>query len=215
MLEIKSWFMENLSLELSHEKLALLQKHMELVLHANESFNLTAITDRHEFIVKHIIDSMTLVPLLPKNCELVDVGTGAGFPGVVLKIICDEVNLTLLEAKRKKVDFLQEALHQLELEAHVVHGRSEEWTRNNTKRFDVVTARAVGRLDKLVKSSFPLVKAGGVLLAMKGPDVTGELEEAQETIKRFGGVVEDVKRLSLPGGHGRSVVIIAARGELG
>ena len=215
MLEIKSWLMENLSLELSHEKLALLQKHMELVLHANESLNLTAITDRNDFTVKHIIDSMTLVPFIPKNCELVDVGTGAGFPGVVLKIVCDQVSLTLLEAKRKKADFLQEALRKLELEAKVIHGRSEELARTDVKRFDVVTARAVGRIDKLVKSSFPLVKAGGVLLAMKGPDVASELEKAQGVIKRYGGLVEDVTRLTLPGGYGRTVVAISAKGDFG
>ena len=205
---VNIWRKNNLETELSNEKLTLLEKYMELVLHANESLNLTAITARHDFIVKHIIDSMTITPYLPKNCDLIDVGTGAGFPGVVVKIACDGLQLTLLEGKEKKVKFLKDALGKIELEAEVLHGRSEELPCTSTKRFDVVTARAVGRLDKLAKSCLPLVKQGGVLLAMKGPYVDDELQEASGVIKRQKGEVAFVKKLHLPGGDGRTIVVI-------
>ena len=265
---MNDWLRQNLACEITDEKFNVMEKYMELVLYANKSLNLTAITDRRDFFVKHIIDSLTLSEFVQKNCELLDVGTGAGFPGVVLKIAHDGINLTLLEAKKKKVDFLTYALGAIGVCATVIHGRSEELVHSSKRKqsvvlstekkitfrrdlrllatentekiledvfrreympnskmhlpigkssekaplhphqFDVVTARAVGRLDKLVKSCFPLVNAGGVLLAMKGPDVCAELDEAQGVIKRLGGLVQDVRKLNLPGGDGRTIVVI-------
>ena len=207
---IKKWLRDHLNIEICEKKLDLLMEHKNIVLEKNKFMNLTAITDENEFITKHIIDSFTLLPLIPNSSEVIDVGTGAGFPGVVLKIMREDIKMYLMDSKKKRVDFLEETLKNLEISGVIlIHGRSNEWVNKNQKRFGVCTARAVADLGKLVSLTFPLLRKGGFLLAMKGPDVQEEMNKAKPIIKMFGGFIADITPFEIDRGIKRSVVKIA------
>ena len=208
---IKCWLKTRLGLFISDEKLDLLLKFKNIVLEKNKELNLTAITDDFEFCVKHIIDSLTLLPHIPPSSEVVDVGTGAGFPGVVLKIMRDDIKLCLIDSTKKKIDFLHDALKRLNMaDIDLIHTRSEQWAKSNAKRYDICTARAVAELPKLVGYTLPLLKKGGCLLAMKGPGVQSEIQKAKPAIQKHGGVIEDVFTYMLPEGLTRNIVVIRA-----
>jgi 16S rRNA (guanine527-N7)-methyltransferase len=176
--------------------------------------NLTAITDEAEFAVKHFIDSLTLMPWLPAGAKVLDVGTGAGFPGVPLKIARPDIKLTLMDSLRKRIFFLRETVDGLKLEdVTCLHARAEEFIRKpeHKERYDICTARAVARLTGLVGYTLPFVKPGGLLLAMKGADVTDELNEARPVIKKLGGAVTEVKPVEIGMGITHTVVVIGKR----
>ena len=206
---VSMWLQENLGIAPTGEQLRKLEMHKSLVLAKNEVMNLTAITDDWEFDVKHIIDSLALLPLIPHGSSVVDVGTGAGFPGVALKIMRSDISVCLMDSRRKKVDFLREVLDALGIsDAEFAHARSEEWAKKNPRRFDICTARAVAELGKLAGYALPLLKPGGLLLAMKGPDIADELAKAEPAIKKHGGSVEYIKRYEIDEGVWRSVVAV-------
>ncbi|MCL2604659.1 MAG: 16S rRNA (guanine(527)-N(7))-methyltransferase RsmG [Defluviitaleaceae bacterium] len=179
---------------LTKDQLHLLSRFQELVLEKNKKMNLTAITSDEDFAVKHFIDSFTLLSFLPQGkFSLLDIGTGAGFPGVPLKIARPDLHLVLLDSVGKRIDFLQDALETLGVKAEYLHTRAEDIPRLLPGvLFDVITARAVARLDKLCKYALPLLDTDGIFLAMKGPDVADELEEAADALKKYGGVVREV-----------------------
>ena len=206
---VSAWLRSNLRLDISDQKMSLLTEFKNIVLEKNKVMNLTAITDDHDFAVKHIIDSLTLLPLIPHGSEVIDVGTGAGFPGIVLKITRDDIELSLMDSRKKRMDFLAEAVHMLNLrDIRLINARSEEWAKENPDRFDICTARAVAELNKLVVYTLPLLKKGGCLLAMKGPDVRDELYKAKPAIKKLGGEVVDIKTYDIAEGVKRSVISI-------
>ena len=208
---ISSWLNYNLKIDICENKLQLLTEFKNMVLEKNKVMNLTAITDDYEFTIKHIIDSLTLLPLLPYGSDVVDVGTGAGFPGIPLKIMRDDICLFLMDSRKKRVDFLHETVRKLNLtNIRPINARSEEWAKKNLERFDVCTARAVAELNKLVPYTLPLLKKGGCLLAMKGPDVNDELHKAKPAIKKYGGEVIDIKTYEIAEGVKRSIIVIAS-----
>ena len=210
---VKDW-LEGQGINLPDATFAQMAQFQSLVLTANQTMNLTAITSDEDFAVKHFIDSLSLLPLLPKaqagrKLTLLDVGTGAGFPGVPLKIARDDLDLTLLDGTRKRLDFLQGALDKLGLSAECLHARAEELPRLHPHRkFDIVTARAVARLDKLVAYALPLVAPGGYFFAMKGPDVTQEIEDARAVLKKHGAKIEKTVVVELALGLTHTVIII-------
>jgi len=169
-----------------------------LVLEANQYLNLTAITDPQDFAVKHIADSLSLLPHLPPPCEsrtlrLLDLGTGAGFPGVPIKIARPDIQLTLLDSTRKKLTFLETALAKLHIEAHFIHARAEELPRlQKIDPYDIITARAVAPLKKLITYALPLLAPSGTFLAMKSREVAQEITEAQPALKKHGGKVAEI-----------------------
>jgi 16S rRNA (guanine527-N7)-methyltransferase len=173
----------------------------------NRRFNLTAITDREGVLVRHFLDSLSCLQALPpadlaSGARVIDVGTGAGFPGLPLKIVCPEIRLTLLEATRKKVTFLQHLVDVLELqEAHVVHGRAEELGRHadHRERYDWAVARAVAEMPTLVEYLLPLVRVGGAALAQKGEDAAAEVHGADASIVTMGGRVRQLVPVELRG----------------
>ncbi len=173
----------------------------------NRNVNLTAITDPEGILVKHFLDSLSLAPLLTERAaglsgalSLVDVGTGAGFPGVPLAIVCPSLRLTLLDSLQKRLTFLDSLCRELGIPAALVHARAEEAGRKPELReqFDVATARAVAGLPVLCEYLLPLLKPGGQMIAMKGPDGETELADAARAIALLGGRSGMAKRLTLP-----------------
>ena len=189
------------------------EKYMRLVVEWNEKINLTSITDEDEFIVKHFYDSLTLLSAIDikEGAKIIDVGTGAGFPGIPLKIARPDIQLTLLDSLNKRLVFLQEqVLKTLELEAEIIHGRAEDISKNENYReqFDIATSRAVANLSSLSEYCIPYVKVGGFFVSMKGPDSNEEIKNAERAVKILGGKYDMVENLTLPDGSGRSIVVI-------
>ena len=173
------------------------EKYMNLLLEWNEKINLTAITKPEEVKVKHFEDSLTCLKsgYIKDGDRVVDVGTGAGFPGLPIKIENNTVKLTLMDSLNKRINFLKEVSSQLNLDTQCIHIRAEEAGKNKFYRgkYDVAVSRAVARLTVLAEYCLPLVKKGGYMLAMKGKDIEAELEEAKPLIKLLGGQVKEVQ----------------------
>lgn len=186
----------------------------DLVLETNQKMNLTAITSEADFAVKHFADSLSLLPFLPPMKEgytysLLDIGTGAGFPGVPLKIVRPDLRLTLLDGTRKKIDFLAAALDKLGIAASCIHARAEDLPRLMPGAiFDIVTARAVGLLKELAAYALPLTAPGGKFLAMKGPDVSREIKEAASALDKHRGTVERIAPVELAPGMIHTIIVI-------
>ena len=171
--------------------------YMKLLLEWNEKINLTAITDPDEIVKKHFEDSLTCLKTgcVKENASVIDVGTGAGFPGVPLKIERDDIKLTLMDSLNKRINFLKTLCSELEIEADCIHARAEEAGKNKTYReqFDVAVSRAVANLSSLSEYCLPFVKKGGFFLAMKGKDIDEELNTALPLIERLGGKLKEVQ----------------------
>lgn len=190
-------------------------EYKELLLEWNKKMNLTAITDDDGILVKHFLDSLSVAPFLPltKNgLYIADVGSGAGFPGIPLKIALDETELLLIDSLNKRINFLREVITVLELSgATAVHMRAEEAGRNPLcrERFDVCVSRAVAALPLLAEYCLPLVKNGGIFIAMKGPSADGEITEAGAAIKAQGGEIFEIRKITLPFSDiARSIILI-------
>ena len=197
---------------LSDQQLAAFERYAELLVEWNQKMNLTAITEPEEIAVKHFVDSLMLLKYidLPENGSLIDVGTGAGFPGIPIKIYSPSVRVTLLDALNKRINFLDAVSKELGQENRCLHLRAEEGGRKPELReqFDVATARAVASMTALAEYCLPYVKVGGIFAALKGFEIESELEEAKPAIKLLGGKVERVEQYTLAGELKRSVVVI-------
>ena len=188
------------------------QTYLELLLEWNEKMNLTAITDPAEVQEKHFLDSLTLLTCckIKEGAKVIDVGTGAGFPGIPLKILRPDIQLTLLDGLNKRLVFLGEVCSALGMEAERVHKRAEEAGLDKKMResFDVATARAVAPLNILSEYCLPLVKMKGFFLAMKGPGAQEELEQAEHALDVLGGTDRKIVSLTLPTAGERNIVIV-------
>ena len=176
-----------LGLELNDDKIQTLCRFGEAVVEQNKVMNLTAITEPDQVAKLHLLDSISLLTLMDlKGKKVVDVGCGAGFPGVPVKIACPEADLTLLDSLGKRMHRLEEVLPTLGVEAKCVTARAEEAVTSCRESYDVATSRAVARLNILLELTAPYVKVGGNVLAMKGTAAMEELEEAKKAIKILG-----------------------------
>ena len=177
--------------------------YAQLLVEWNEKMNLTAITEPEEIVTKHFVDSLYGIPYIPQNASLVDVGTGAGFPGVPLKIARPDISLTLLDSLNKRLTFLDAVAEALTLtDTETVHLRAEEGASHGSfyrEEFDVATSRAVAQLNVLAEYCLPYVKVGGVFLAYKGGDVAEEVKNAKNAIRTLGGDTEDIVPYTIPG----------------
>lgn len=186
--------------------------YMNLLLEWNEKINLTAITNPEEIILKHFIDSMTIAKYIDKNLRLIDVGTGAGFPGIPLKIIREDIEITLLDSLNKRVNFLNEVINQLGLtKIQTIHSRVEDFGQDKKYRekFDCATSRAVANLATLAEYLMPLVKSNGVCISMKGSNVEEEIQESKKAISVLGGKIENREEFQLPKSNiDRNIIII-------
>ena len=195
-----------------------LSKHLAMVVEWNERINLTAITNEREMVLKHVIDSASALALvrLGHGTSLLDVGTGAGFPGVVLKCIQPATRVVLLESLNKRCTFLQavgeEIVRNLEPQGgyEVLWGRAEDSGRNPQYRgrFDVVVARAVAELRVLAEYCLPFCRVGGVFLAMKGPAAVEEISAAERAVTTLGGVIAETREVHLPEEAGTRTLIL-------
>lgn len=194
-------YVEELGIKLSKEQAEMFFNYMNLLLEWNEKINLTAITEEKEVIVKHFVDSLTIAKYIPEGASLVDVGTGAGFPGIPLKIIREDLKITLLDSLQKRINFLDVVIKELNLEnIETIHARVEEFGKNSKYResFEVATSRAVANLSTLTEYLLPLVKVGGIAICMKGSSIEEELETSKKAINVLGGKVSNVFEFDLP-----------------
>ncbi len=192
--------LQKLPLCLSQESQNTLCAFGSAVIEQNKVMNLTAITQPEQVAKLHLLDCVTLLTLEDfRGKTLIDVGCGAGFPGVPVKIACPEVKLTLLDSLGKRVHWLEEILPTLGVEAQCIVGRAEEAIQGRREQYDYATSRAVARLNILLELTAPYVKVGGKVLAMKGTAAQEELEEAKTAIKKLGLAVEKVQQFPIDG----------------
>ena len=179
------------------------QRYYELLMEWNEKINLTAITEPREVAVKHMLDSLAGLDekRMSGDAGIIDVGTGAGFPGIPLKIFQPNLRLTLLDSLNKRVKFLQTVVEELGLQdVKCVHGRAEEAARKDFREgFDIAVSRAVARLPVLAEYCLPFVRVGGAFFAWKGMQYQEEAEEAKKAVVLLGGSGIEIKRVHLPG----------------
>ena len=203
---------KNLGIKITAEQAAKFQKYMELLVEWNEKLNLTAITEPEEILEKHFLDSLTtLLACKPKDgSKVLDVGTGAGFPGVPIKIVRPDLQVTLLDGSNKRLNFLGELCSELGVECRRVHKRAEEAGLDKAMRenYDIVIARAVAQLRVLCEYCLPLVKMKGYFIAMKGPGANEELFEARNALDILGGDKVDIKQVQLPNAGERNLIVV-------
>ncbi len=197
-------------IEITPEQEKKLRILMDFMLEYNKNVNLTRITEYDEVIEKHYIDSilpLTMVDV-PRGTKFVDIGTGAGFPSLPMKIYRPDIEFTLIDSLGKRVTYLDKACEKIGLSCETVHARSEEAARNKKYRdsFDFATARAVAALNVLCEYCLPYVKKGGYFLALKGAE--DETEAAKAAIEKLGGKLEKVEKYALPSGDKRCLVVI-------
>jgi len=201
---IQTWLEKN-NIQLPDYAYAKLELYQRLVLEKNEHLNLTGITDSDEFAVKHFIDSLSPVPLIKDAKTVCDAGTGAGFPGIVLAVALPEINFTLIDARAKRILFLESVVKVLELKnVRCIHTRSEDLK----EKFDVVTARAVAPMDKLVKFTLSLLNPTGRLIAMKSLAYKKELESAEPFISKLGRKVIEIREVKISDEIIRNIIIV-------
>jgi len=208
---VKKWCDEN-NISINDEKLEKFNAYAELLKEWNEKMNLTAITDDEGIAVKHFIDSISVLKYisLENGCRVIDIGTGAGFPGIPLKIMCPEISITLLDSLNKRLIFLDEVCSKLDITAELKHGRAEEAGRdvNFREKYDIAVSRAVANLPALCEYCLPFVKVGGRFISMKGPDGENELAAAEKAFNILGGNVENLVGTELPDSSRRTIISI-------
>ncbi|MBE7015889.1 MAG: 16S rRNA (guanine(527)-N(7))-methyltransferase RsmG [Ruminococcaceae bacterium] len=187
-----------LEIDVNNEKIEQLITYAHELVEWNEKINLTAICDDFGIATKHFLDSAT--PLLTQYVtgKVIDVGTGAGFPGLVLKILKPEIELTLLDSLNKRINFLKDVSKKIGTEAEFVHARAEDGGRTHRAKYDTVVSRAVANMTVLSELCLPFLKVGGYFLALKGPLADEELEDAKKAIYVLGGEVIDVFSAKIP-----------------
>jgi 16S rRNA (guanine527-N7)-methyltransferase len=199
-------------LELSEEQYKKFDFYETETLEWNRNVNLTAITEHNEFILKHFVDSLSIRDELEDNSKVLDLGTGAGFPGIPLKIYNSTLNITLMDSLNKRINFLNNVIEKLGLEKiEAVHGRAEEMGQNRQYReqYDIVVSRAVANLSTLIEYLAPFAKVGGKIIVMKGPSVDEEIKNATHALKELNCEIEDIKNFNLAGtDNERNVLII-------
>lgn len=199
-------------LRLSEQTVADFDTYSNFLIEYNKNVNLTRITDPVEIAEKHFVDSIAPLSMvsLPEGASLIDVGTGAGFPGVPMKLVRPDLRLTLLDSLQKRLEFLRLLSEKLGQDVTLVHARAEEGGIDPSlrERFDAATSRAVARLPVLCEYCLPYVRVGGVFAALKGPGADEELADAKKAIALLGGGEARVTKYTLPGGDARTLIVI-------
>lgn len=188
-----------INIELEDKQIEKFYNYMNLLSEWNGKINLTAITEPNEVILKHFVDSATILKYIENDIKVVDVGTGAGFPGIPLNIINTNSKYILVDSLNKRINFLNEVIDKLELKnINTVHSRIEDFAKNNKESYDIATSRAVASLNILLEYLLPLVKIGGMCICMKGSNVKEEIENSNKALEILGGKIEKVEEIILP-----------------
>ena len=200
-----------LGIQLTDEQLHQLDKYYQLLIEWNKVMNLTGITEEKEVYLKHFYDSLTIAKVidLTKEKSLCDVGSGAGFPGMVLKIVFPNLKVTLVDSLNKRIKFLIEVANELNLkDIALVHARAEDFAKNNREKFDVVTARAVAPINVLLEYCLPLTKVGKYFIALKG-NISQEIILLNNSLTKIGGKLINSQEFLLPiENSNRSLLVI-------
>ena len=208
--ELMNLYAKKLNMVFSEKQIKQFFKYMNLLIEWNNKINLTAITEPKEIILKHFIDSIN--KYIEQNKILVDVGTGAGFPGIAVKIYRPDVKVVLVDSLNKRINFLNEVVKELQLEnIQTIHSRVEEFGKNKKYResFDIVTARAVANLTVLSEYLLPLAKVNGKCICMKGSEIEEEINNSKNAINILGGKIEKIDQFKLPDSDiNRNIIII-------
>ena len=198
--------------EIDDNKIQKFYDYMNLLVEWNKKINLTAITEEKDIILKHFVDSLTVLKYIKENKSIVDVGTGAGFPGIPLAIMNDSLKITLVDSLNKRINFLNEVCSKIKLKnTKAIHSRAEEFGQDNNYResYDIAISRAVSNLTVLAEYLLPLVKVGGKIICMKGPDIEEELKQEKSAIDILGGKFERCDNFCLPKSYiSRNIIII-------
>ena len=190
----------NLNIKIDNDKLQKLEKYYELLIEWNQKMNLTGITEKEQVYLKHFYDSLTLTKIvdLNQNLSLVDIGTGAGFPGMVLKIVFPNLKVTLIDSLNKRIEFLKFVIKELELkDIEAIHTRCEEYGIKNREIFDIATARAVAPLNILLEYSIPMIKENGLFIPMKA-NISQEIIESTNALKQLDSEIISQIEFELP-----------------
>lgn len=180
--------------ETNKSQLEKFSHYYSLLVETNKKFNLTAITEEEEVVVKHFLDSVLPLQEFSQNATVVDVGSGAGFPAIPLKIMRDDLQICMVDSLNKRVNFLNETVNALKLaDILAVHARAEDFAKENREKFDIATARAVAELNTLVEYLLPLVKIGGQVIIYKSSKLEEEIKNAEKAINVLGGKIESIK----------------------
>ena len=210
--ELMCSYGRQIDIEFDDKQLEQFYEYMNLLLEWNEKINLTAIVEPEEIILKHFIDSLTINKYIEKYKSIADVGTGAGFPGIPLKIYRPDLKVTLVDSLNKRISFLNEVISKLDLkDINTVHSRIEDFGKDKKYResFDYVTARAVANLSTLSEYLIPISKVGGECICMKGNDINEELCNGKNAINILGGKIKNTEYFKLPNSDiSRNIIII-------
>ena len=201
--------LQELDIKINNEQLEQLEKFYNILNEENKKINLTRIIEREEVYLKHFYDSLTITKAINLNSidTLCDVGSGAGFPGIVLKVVYPNLKITLLDSLNKRVIFLNDVIEKLDLKGiKAVHTRAEDYILENREKFDIVTSRAVANLSILSELCIPYVKIGGYFIAMKTDD-KNEIINAKKAIETLGSVIKDTVYFELPIDHSKRSLI--------
>lgn len=199
--QIKDSF-DKLKLSLTDKQAEQFLHYYEMLIQKNKVMNLTAITEFDDVVLKHFLDSLMICKMQDPKGRLIDVGTGAGFPGIPLKIMYPDINVVLLDSLNKRIQFLNEVIQELGLKnIEAIHGRAEDYAKQKIYReqFDLCVSRAVANLSSLAEYCIPFVKIGGCFIPYKSGKIQEELESGKKAINLFGGKLEQIKEFELPG----------------
>lgn len=202
---------KGINIEFQEEQLKKYYSYMNILLDWNEKINLTAITKPDDIILKHFVDCLTIGKYVSRGQRIIDVGTGAGFPGIPLSILKNEINITLLDSLNKRIIFLEDVIKKINLKnINAIHARVEELARNKNFReqFDIATSRAVAPLNILLEYLLPLVKENGICICMKGSNIE-EIKEAKNALNILGAEIEKIEKITLPDSDiERNIIIV-------
>ena len=196
-----------INIDISDDQIEKFKSYYELFIEKNKVMNLTAITEKNEVIIKHFIDSIAIIPYLKKldlidsNKRIIDIGTGAGFPGIPLKIMLPDIDFTLLDSLNKRVGFLKEVIDNLDLSGiEAIHGRAEDYAvdKKYREKYDFCVSRAVANLSTLSEYCIPFVKTGGLFISYKAGESEEEINNSKNAIKLLGGKINKVEEFILP-----------------
>lgn len=200
-----------LNLNLDDSQIKNFYDFMNLLIEKNKVMNLTGITEPKEVILKHFIDSLTVLKYINENDNIIDVGTGAGFPGIPLKIAENSLEITLLDSLNKRINFLNEVIEKINLnKVKTIHGRAEDFGQDfkYREKYDVAVSRAVAPLNVLLEYMLPFVKVGGKCICMKGSNCDEEIENSRKAIEILGGKIEEIKKFNLPNSDNNRTILI-------
>ena len=201
---------KKINVNLEAEQIEQFYTYMQELIEWNNKMNLTAIIEPEEIIKKHFIDCLSIIKYIKDDNKIIDVGTGAGFPGIPIKIANKSLNITLLDSLNKRISFLNEIITKLKLSnIETVHARAEEYIANGKReKYDIAVSRAVANLPTLLEYLMPYVKVNGICICMKGPKAQAELEESKKAIEILGGRLEKIENIKIDENMDRNIIII-------